>query len=745
MSNLIPNPMKILKLFLVSCFLMSTSFVWAENYGLYFNGSSNRVGVQDSPELNPESGMTIEAWINVEEWAGSIWGANILSKQATGPDRGYGLTVGENGRIEFNHSINEGWNAVQTPPILGLNSWYHIAAVYDLNTMKIYVNGILQATANATGTPTLAHGQAINLGDNPTWPGRFFKGKMDEVRVWDVVRSESQIQEFMMTELEGDEEGLVAYWNMNEGSGNTINDVSGNENHGTLLGMSDDNWVDGFAPPGTDIGIEGIASPSIIGTGFTSSEYIKIDVKNFATNDVHEFDIFYSINDGDPVSESIQESILAFQSKIIAFSEPVDLSGYEEIELKVWVEKEGDGNPINDMLVETISQSTQIMLYDNVLHNFGSAGQTHFRTLYMPEDLSGYKNITLTLDLHCPTGGCDPWDQPGMLYIQKDNLSWEIARYITPYGVACGGWSFDLTDFKPIMQGKTIFESIIRVWGASGWLVEMELILEPGEPENHVNKIDRLWNEDYWVYGDPDISYEFDPVEVTILDDTDIAFVRMTMTGHGQGNTLNAAEFSRFTHHLHVNDTEAFEMDLWNDDCNENPCSPQSGTWQYSRAGWCPGQDVQPWFFNLAEHISPGESLNLHFVLAEYTNLLNSGYNNTTHTEPHYRIHAYLVQYSSDEDDDEDPTSVEHIMQDELKTSIVAKPNPSAGVFHISSNKANIQRISVYGMTGRIGLTQVFDNADSFTLNMSHYPNGIYFLKVETNSGIETLRLILNK
>ena len=737
--------MKTTKLILAVCFLTSSVLVWADNYGLYFNGTSNRVGVQDSPELNPESGMTIEAWINAEEWAGSIWGANILSKQATGPDRGYGLTVGENGRIEFNHSINEGWNAVQTPPILGLNSWYHIAAVYDLSTMKIYVNGILQATSNATGTPTLAHGQAINLGDNPTWPGRFFKGVIDEVRIWNAVRTENQIQEFMMEELEGDEEGLVAYWNMNEGSGNTINDISGNENHGTLLGMSDDNWVDGFAPPGTDIGIEGIASPSVIGTGFTSSEHIKIDVKNFATNDVHEFEIFYSINDGEPVSETIQETILAFQSKIIAFSEPVDLSGYEEIELKVWVEKEGDGNPINDMLVETISQSTQIMLYDNVLHNFGSAGQTHFRTLYMPEDLSGYKNITLNLDLYCPAGGCDPWDQPGMLYIQKDNVSWEIARYITPYGVACGGWSFDLTDFKPIMEGKTIFENIIRVWGASGWLVDMELILEPGQPEYHVTKIDRLWNEDYWVYGDPDISYEFDPVSVNILDDTDWAHVRMTMTGHGQGNTLNAAEFSRFSHFLHINNNEAFEMDLWKDDCNVNPCSPQNGTWQFARAGWCPGQDVQPWYFNLVEYISPGDNLEALFVLAEYTNLLNSGYNNTTHTEPHYRIHAYLVQYALNEDHDDDNTSAEDIKLNWEENNIMASPNPSTGQFNVVSKNEHLSKIKVYDMNGRLKLSHIIADSKNFMLDLSALPNGLYFIKAETRQNVEVLRVILQK
>ncbi|MDA3868030.1 MAG: peptide-N-glycosidase F-related protein [Salinivirgaceae bacterium] len=721
------------------CLFLCSAILVGQNFALQFDGTDDKIGVADSPELNPETGLTLELWINAQEWAGSIWGANLISKQGTGPNKGYGLTVGENGRIEFNHSINESWNAVQTSPILGLNSWYHIAAVYDLNTMKIYVNGILQSTANAQGTPTLGEGQVMNIGDNPTWPGRFFNGKMDEIRIWNVARTETEIQESMSTELDGTESGLVAYWNMNEGTGTSIADGSANENTGTLLGMDETAWVEGFTPPGTDIGVVGIASPSFVGSGFTTEEHISVDVKNFATNDVEEFTIFYAVNDGDPVSEVVQQNIPAFTEKVITLTETVDLSGYDEIELSVWVELEGDGNTVNDLLVETISQTNQFMLYDGVQHNFSSAGQTHFRTVYMPEDLSHYESIVLHLDLECPSGGCDPWDQPGMLYINKDNMAWEIARYVTPYGKACGGWSYDLTDFKPILEGKTVFESIIRVWGASGWLVNMELELTPGEPEYHVTKIDRLWNEDYWVYGDPDISYDFDPVAVPILENTDAAQVRMAVTGHGQGNTLNAAEFSHFTHNIHVNGNEEFPMDLWKDDCDENDCSNQSGTWLYSRAGWCPGQNVVPWLFNLEGLFTQGQDLELDFVLADYTNELNTGYNNNGHTEPHCRIHGYLVQY----EENEDYNSIEQSVTVDEGTLRVA-PNPSKGMFTISSETSNIQNVAVYRIDGCRIKNYRTGEVHTFELNMEHHKQGVYFLNVQTDQGVEIVKIIKN-
>ena len=64
-----------------------------------------------------------------------------------------------------------------------------------------------------------------------TW----FKGEIDEVRVWDRARSQEEIQQMMDTHLVGNEPDLAGYWNFNEDSGNTVTDLSGNGNHGTLI------------------------------------------------------------------------------------------------------------------------------------------------------------------------------------------------------------------------------------------------------------------------------------------------------------------------------------------------------------------------------------------------------------------------------------------------------------------------------------------------------------------------------
>ncbi|MDD4747679.1 MAG: peptide-N-glycosidase F-related protein [Salinivirgaceae bacterium] len=722
--------MKKRKLFiaLLGLFVL-TSNLQAQNYALDFDGINDKVGILDNATLNPTEAMTLEIWINAKQWAGSIWGACLISKQGTNPDKGYALTVGENGRIEFNHSINESWKAVQTTPILGLNSWYHIAAVYDGSSMKIYVNGIVQSSIDAIGSLTLGTGVVMNLGDNPTWPGRFFNGAMDEIRIWNVARNEMEIRDNMTIELAGNEPGLVAYWNMNEGTGTVLTDATDNANNGTLLNFGDNPWVEGFTPPGADLGVLGIASPSVIGVGFTAEEYIKLDVKNFSTSDVSEFEMAYQINNGEIVTCTVNESLSAFSTGVFAFPNSVDLSSFDEVALKTWVTIADDGNAANDTLISTITQTNTFVLYNGVQHNFGSAGQTHFNTVYMPEDLSKYSQITLSLDLRCPSGGCDPWDQPGMLYIQKDGLAFEIMRYVTPYGKACGGWIYDLTDFKPLLQGKAVFESIIRVWGASGWLVDMTFEFTEGEPPYFVTKLDPLWNTDYWVYGDPGISYDFPEVTLPVLPETDAAKVRMTVSGHGQANTNNAAEFSEFTHHLWVDGAETFPMHLWKADCNVNPCSPQSGTWQYARAGWCPGQDIQPWEFNLQDHFTAGQDIDLDFVLADYTNLLNTGYNNGSHTEPFYRVHAYLVQYTRNPN-----VMIDGFQGEGNPNAVRVYPNPTNGNIRVCVTEQNIQSVTVFGLDGRVEKSLSFGGENNVSVDLSELSNGVYFIEVRTNS-----------
>lgn len=722
-------------LVMLAVFLISGNAI-AQNFALEFDGQEDKVGILDSPELNPTSSLTLEAWINASEWQSSIWAGVIISKQGTSPDKGWCLSAGENGRVEFTISVDEGWKSVATPQLLGTNAWYHVAGVYTGTQVMMYINGVLISTEDAIGELTPGTGVVVNIGDNPTWPGRFWNGKIDEVRVWDVARTEAEIQQYMSVELSGSETGLVAYYNMNEGTGLVLEDVSPNGNTGQLINMDETAWVDGFQPVTADVGVIGVASPSVIGNGFTTEEKVKVELKNFATQAVTDFEVSYIIGDGNPVTETINVEIGPFNTYIHTFQDLVDLSGIDEIVISAYTNLEGDSNAENDELTETISPTLNYVIFDAERHNYGGYGQSHTKAVYMPENLGDYSEIYLHINLECPTGGCDPWDQPAKVMIVKDEEVYELARYITPYGVACGGWVWDITDFRSLLIDKVDWVSYIQVWGASGWLLTMELELVEGTPAYPYTKVDKLWTEDNWVYGDPDVSYVFPDMQINVDEVTEQAKIRMTMTGHGQGNTNNAAEFSEFTHKIFVNGDETFDQHLWKDDCADNTCSPQSGTYLYSRAGWCPGQDVQPWEWDMIGLFTPGEQLNLGYVLADYTNLLNTGYNGGSHTEPHYRCHTYFIQYSH-----EDIVSIED--HNTTDNEFVGYPNPTTGLFTVKSiNGEEIKNVSVLQMNGRLIMSTNLHGTSEYQIILNDYPDGIYFIKVQSENNSSVIKTV---
>lgn len=167
-----------------------------------------------------------------------------------------------------------------------------------------------------------------------------------------------------------------------------------------------------------------------------------------------------------------------------------------------------------------------------------------------------------------------------------------------------------------------------------------------GESSFPHSKITPLFQTDYHVYGDPGIDDDLDPISLTIDDNTSSSHIRMHVSGHGQGNTNNAAEFFQTTHEVMVNGSKVADHFLWKADCASNICSDQAGSWLFPRAGWCPGQQVIPAIFNTTDVASSGQSVAVDYELQDYTNLLNTGYNNSGHTEPHYRIHGVMVEES---------------------------------------------------------------------------------------------------
>jgi len=159
--------------------------------------------------------------------------------------------------------------------------------VDDNGTATFYIDGKADATdLNYTrGTLTL---DETSIGALLMFsPSHYFLGQIDDVSIWNVARSQSDIQDNMHQILNGDESNLVAYYPFDHISGTGLSDRTTNDNDGTLVNMTDDDWVTSAAPigedgtlvltqDGTNIGAEGKQMQVKITTGGDASNYLGI-------------------------------------------------------------------------------------------------------------------------------------------------------------------------------------------------------------------------------------------------------------------------------------------------------------------------------------------------------------------------------------------------------------------------------------------------------------------------------------
>ena len=156
------------------------------------------------------------------------------------PNNGYpnhagaGISVGTNGVAVFEHSHN------YIPPILLLYTpissinWTHIAVVYTARNPSLYINGLLVRTSPFTSTITDVHPSA-SLGDLYNYGP--FGGSIDELRIWDTPLSGATIGAWYNLHADNSHPNianLYSYWKLDEGTGITTADASGNGRNGTL-------------------------------------------------------------------------------------------------------------------------------------------------------------------------------------------------------------------------------------------------------------------------------------------------------------------------------------------------------------------------------------------------------------------------------------------------------------------------------------------------------------------------------
>ncbi|NUQ79787.1 MAG: hypothetical protein HUU21_40305, partial [Polyangiaceae bacterium] len=146
-------------------------------------------------------------------------------------------------------------------------------------------------------------------------------------------------------------------------------------------------------------------------------------------------------------------------------------------------------------------------------------------------------------------------------------LPLEVERYITPYGKG----------------------------------LDLRFAFLPGPPPRPVLAVEPIWPEEDYGYAELAADRSLPLALKPLRPDTRGAAVRSRISGHGHYGPRNCCEWDAKRHFLAVNGIPRFDWTIWTN-CGDNPIHPQGGTWQFDRAGWCPGtfvltrdHDITPW------------------------------------------------------------------------------------------------------------------------------------------------------
>ena len=116
-----------------------------------------------------------------------------------------------------------------------VNRWSHVALTYDGATLRLYVNATQVASRGTTGS-IQTPGSPLWIGGNRPY-GEYFRGLIDDVRVYDRALRRDEIRDDMATPVDS-ATGLVAAYDFDAGSGTTAADSSGHGNAGTIRGAT---------------------------------------------------------------------------------------------------------------------------------------------------------------------------------------------------------------------------------------------------------------------------------------------------------------------------------------------------------------------------------------------------------------------------------------------------------------------------------------------------------------------------
>ena len=188
----------------------------------------------------------------------------------------------------------------------------------------------------------------------------------------------------------------------------------------------------------------------------------------------------------------------------------------------------------------------------------------------------------------------------------------ELARYITPYGIQFDlgpngfTWIYDVTDYQQYLQGLVDLAA-----HNTQELIDLKFAFVKGIPPRDLISRAPIWS-DFKSYNYGQMAADIVlPEKAVVLSDTAEMFkIKTRMSGHGQVGDAACCEWVNNSHQIKVDGVPRFNWSIWDAMvCGDNPNIGQGGTWPYAREGWCPGDLVKEFEFELTPYVQPGDTV----------------------------------------------------------------------------------------------------------------------------------------
>jgi len=233
--------------------------VLAQPYGAWLvlptRTPTSYITVPHHPDFNFTTAVTFEAWVSISDPGGC---SSILGKQWTA---NYWVGIcGTTFRTYFNGTASQ-FNGGTVPA----NNWTHVAAVFDNGKSYHYIDGELVASRDDSATfPTMGTSDTdFRIGSDSAY--NFSPvGAIDEVRIWNVARTQAQIRAAINTSINSPQTGLVAVYHLDGGG---VDSVGGHN--------------------GTTVNAAFLNAPVALNCGTSTGDFLCIESSRFSSAPAH--------------------------------------------------------------------------------------------------------------------------------------------------------------------------------------------------------------------------------------------------------------------------------------------------------------------------------------------------------------------------------------------------------------------------------------------------------------------------